>query len=30
MVEEDAQEWTVGVAPEKERAGEPGSRGAGG
>jgi hypothetical protein len=29
MVEEDAQEWTVGVPPEKERAGEPGSRGAG-
>lgn len=29
MVEEDAQEWTVGVAPEKERAGEPASRGAG-
>jgi hypothetical protein len=29
MVEEDAQEWTVGVPPEKDRAGEPGSRGAG-
>jgi cell division protein FtsL len=29
MVEEDAQEWTVGVAPEQGRAGEPGSRGAG-
>ena len=29
MVGEDAREWTVGVAPEKERAGEPGSQGAG-
>jgi hypothetical protein len=29
MVEEDAQEWTLGVAPELGRAGEPGSRGAG-
>ncbi len=29
MVEEDAQEWTVGVPPEKDGAGEPGSRGAG-
>ena len=29
MVEEDAQEWTVGVAPEQGRAGEPGSRGPG-
>jgi cell division protein FtsL len=29
MVEEDAQEWTVGVAPEQGRAGAPGRRGAG-
>jgi hypothetical protein len=29
MVEEDAQEWTVGVPPEKDRAGDVGSLGAG-